>query len=613
MDADRFQYVEEEIEIRHYLNLLRRHYKAALSTVIISVSLAAIYAFKLPNIYQAETQIMVQKEAEPTPYTELKDPTPPYLENVYFNTQIEVLKSSDLLGKAIRDGQLLEPLALAGKIKPRKDVPAEKQVEAAVNVLRLGLAIDKIRDTRILILRYKSTNAILAKEVVNAVARAYIRQNVEEKLYIPKELLQFFPEDAEKIQVETPYGQLQKVSQEDIAKTLPSVVNDPLIRQLQSKAAEAESQLGKLRETFKEKHPKVVEAKSTLKFIKDRIKTETENIVRNLKTTLASQLQVSNVRILKQAEVPQMPVGPNRLRILLIAALGSAAAFLGLIFTLDFLDDSIKSQEDIEKFVQLPFLGNVPIVKEKIKDIHQKAFFVHYNPLSDVAESFRFVKIALNFSGAPGALKCLVITSAVPSEGKSMFSTNLISSFLRDGERVLLVDADLRHPTVHLFTNTDNLKGLSNFLSSNMEFDEVLQKTNIPQLDVIPAGLLSPNPTELFASYRMEAFIREAKARYEHIIIDSPPIIGLADSLVIGTKCDGAILLIQARHVSRNLIKKAKQRLLETGIKVLGVILNKVDLEREDPAYRYFAQGYYHYYGKKKDSAAGPETGSTSG
>lgn len=604
MEAERLEFVEEEIDLRHYVGLLKRHYKLLLSVAAIAASLALIYAFKLPNIYQAENQLLINKNPEATSYAEFKSSdNVPATEAIYYNTQIEILKSPEFIGKTIKNYNLLDALLETRKVKIKKEIPVEDKIKIAAAIVKAGLSIQRVKDTRIFTLSYKSANPLLCKEVVNTLAQAYVKQQVEEKLYIPQELLQFFPEDADKIQVETPYGQLQQVSREDVAKTLPSVVNDPLIRQLQAKAAEAEAKLLNLREAYKAKHPKVVEAKASLKFIRDRIKIETENIIRNLKTTLTSQLQVSNVRILKEANVPEIPIGPNRMRMVLMAALGAFALVAAGIYILDFMDDTIKGQEDIEKFIQLPFLGNIPIFKEKIKDLHQKGFFVHYKPLSDVSECFRFIKVAINFSGAPGSLKCLLLTSAVPSEGKSLVSANLISSFLRDGEKSLLVDADLRHPTAHLLTNTDNLKGLSNYLATNMEFDQVVQKTVIPQLDIIAAGPLSPNPTELFASYRMENFIREAKSKYDRILIDSPPVVGLADSLVIGTRVDGVIFLVQARHISRNLIKKAKQRMLETGLKVLGVILNKVDLEREDPAYRYFTQGYYHGYGGKGKDA----------
>ncbi len=614
MDAQRLQFIEEEIDLRYYLTLLRRYFKVILSIAVVVASITLIYVFKLPDVFESESQILIQQENQPTSYAEFKTADLyPAGELIYYNTQIEILKSEGLIGKALTDNNLLEPLLEIRKLKLSKEIPEEERIKIGVGIVQAGLRIQRIKDTRIFSIVFKSVNPIMAKEIANAIARTYIKRHIEQKLYIPKELLQFFPEDADKVQLQTPYGQLQEVSKDEVAKTLPSVVNDPLVRQLQSKAAEAEAQLLRLRETYKAKHPKVVEAKSTLQFIKDRIKIETENIIRNLKTTLTNQLQVSNVRILREAEVPSKPVGPKRFQILLMAVLGSFMMSSTIIFVMDFWDDTIKSQEDIEKFIQLPFLGHIPLFKEKTAEIHQKAFLVHYNPLSDISESFRFVKVAINFSGAPGTLKCLLITSAVPSEGKSLIATNLASTFLRDGEKVLLVDADLRHPTVHLFTNTDNKIGLSNYLASNVQFSEVVQKTNIPQFEVVSAGPLSPNPTELFSSYRMENFIREAKSAYDRVIIDSPPVVGLADSIVIGTKCDGAIFLIQARHVSRNLVKKAKQRLLETGVKILGVIINKMDMEREDPAYHYFSQGYYHYYGKRKNNSESENKHSSSG
>lgn len=608
MEMEQFTYVQEEVDFQYYFSLLRRHVKIILAVIVIGVSLAAIYTYKLPDEYVAGTQLLIQREQEATAYAELRTQGMGQTQDsIYFNTQVEVLKSPNLIEQAIKAANLLEPLLSLKGLKITQDIGPGRAMKAAVGIVLSDLSISRIKDTQIFSVDFKSSNKILCREVSTAVAKAYVRQALQEKMYIPQELLQFFPEDAQRVQGETPLGQLQEISKEDLADTLPSVVNDPLIRQLQTKASEAESNLNRLRETYKEKHPKVIEARSSLKFIQDRIKIEKENIVRNLKTSLASKLQVNTVRILREAQVPTVPVGPKRMKIILLAAFGALVATSGFIVLIDRLDDTIKTQDDVEKFVQLPFLGLIPAVKDKsVKDVHQKAFWVHYNPLSEVAESLRMIKVGINFSGAPGSLKALLVTSSVPAEGKSMFSSNLAASFVRDSEKVLLVDGDIRHPTVHLVMNANNLNGLTNYLTSNIDFSEVVQQTVIPGLDMVAAGPLSPNPMELLSSYRMENFLREARSKYDRVIIDSPPVTGLADSLVIGAKTDGTVLLIDARRVSRNIVKKVKHRLLETGMKVLGVVLNRIDLQRDEPSYRYYTYTS-RYYGKKAPSLDGKD------
>ncbi|HNV85383.1 MAG TPA: polysaccharide biosynthesis tyrosine autokinase [Candidatus Omnitrophota bacterium] len=608
MEMEQFSYVQEEVDIQHYLYLLRRHFKILLAVMVIALSLAAIYAYKLPDLYESSSQLLIQKEQEPTAYAELKDQNAVQQDAIYYNTQIELIRNPKLIENAIQDNNLLEPLLALKKIKVTEDLQPDRAMRIAVGIVLGDLSIRRIRDTQIFIISYSGPNKVLCREVANAIARAYVKQALKEKLYMPKELLQFFPEDAQNVQLQTPYGQLQDVSKQEIAGTLPSVVNDPLIRQLQTKAAEAEAELIRLKETYKKKHPKVIQAKANLKFIQDRIKIEQDNIVRNLKTSLASKLQVNNVRVLREAVIPTIPTGPKRFTIILLAGLGAFVVTAGFIFLIDYLDDTIKSQEDVEKFVQLPFLGLIPAIKKPTKEVHQKAFWVHYNSLSDIAESFRMVKVSVNFSGAPGSLKCLLITSCVPAEGKSLFSSNLASCFLRDSEKVLLVDGDVRHPTVHLVAGAQNLTGLTNYLTSNIDFSEIIQKTAIEGLDIVAAGALSPNPMELFSSYRMENFIREAKEKYDRVIIDSPPVSGLADSLVIGTKVDGVVLLIDSRRISRNIVKKVKQRLMETGMKLLGVVLNRVDMDRDEPSYRYYAYSQ-RYYGRKHQDFGKKEDG----
>jgi len=590
---------EEEIDIQYYLGLLRRHLMLLLTVAVIASSIGAIYAFKLPDIYNAACQIIIQREETKETFKEFEHrDTEKDID--YYKTQIVIITSRNFLERVVREQDVLKPLLRSRGIAIPEDSSDERANDVAVSMVKGGLSVSRVKETRILSISYKNTNRVLCREIANAVAQTYVKQNLEEKLYAPKELLEFFPEQAETIEVETPYGKLKDISKEDLAKTLPSVANDPLIRQLKTKAAQQKAEVEKLLKTYKRKHPVVQEAEAEWQFMQDRIKIETENIVQNLKTSLASKLLVSPVRILRKAEVPGAPIGPNRWRIILMALVGALLSVGGVVFLLDYMDDSIKNQEDIEKFVQLPFLGHVPLVKTKVKDAHHRSFFVHYDPLSEISEAFRFIKVAINFSGTPGSLKCILLTSTIPAEGKSMVSSNLAASFLRDSEKVLLVDSDLRHPTVHLVAGVDNTKGLTNYLATNTPIPDLVQKTVIPNLDVIPTGPLSPNPTELFASEKMDAFITEAKELYDRIIIDSPPIIGLADSLVLGTKVDGTVMLIQTRRVSRNMVKKSKQRLLETGVKVLGLVLNRVDLERDEASYRYYAYSY-RYYGKHKD------------
>jgi len=597
--------IEEDIDFQYYLLLLKRHWKLLLTVAVIAGSLSAIYAFKQPDIFSATSQIIIQMEREPESYAEFRgrpEGGGGAKEN-YYKTQIVIIESPTFLEEAVRGHNLVKPLfESSGQIVP-EDLSDQSVIDRAVGMISRGLNVYQIKETRILNISYKSPYRVLCWEIANSVAKAYVRRNLEESLYAPKELLEFFPEEAGDVDMQTAFGKLKNISRDDLAQTLPSVVKDPLIRQLKSKAAAKDSELQTLYKTYKGKHPKILELKGELQFIEDRIKIEAENIIQNLKTSLASKLLVSPVRILKEAEVPRRPIGPDRTKTIIMAILGALIGTIGIVYLLDYLDDSLKTQEDVEKFVQLPFLGHVPLIKGKETDPHKTAFFVHYDPLSQVSEAYRFIKVAINFSGPPGSLKCILMTSTVPAEGKSTTTANLAASFLRDTEKVLLVDSDLRHPTVHLLVGVKNTRGLTNYLVSNETIDSVVQKTSIPNLDVITTGPLSPNPTELFSSYRMTEFIKDAKEKYDRILIDSPPIIGLADSLVIGNKCDGTILLVQAKRVSRNMVKKAKQRLLETGIKVLGVILNRVDFEKDEASYRYYAYSY-RYYGKHRKQKA---------
>ena len=273
----------------------------------------------------------------------------------------------------------------------------------------------------------------------------------------------------------------------------------------------------------------------------------------------------------------------------------------GLVLFIDRIDDRVKNQDDIEKFVRLPYLGHTPALGQEIeKDTKKRYFYVHSNPQSDLAESLRYIRVGINFSGPPDMLRAFAITSSVPQEGKSFCSCNLASSFALDGNRVLLVDADNRRPVLHTVFNMDNSMGLTNYLTSDVPLESVVRPTHIEGLDFVSTGPESPNPSELLGSQKMAEFIKHAKAQYDRVIVDAPPLIGIGDGLVLGRLIGHLILIIRSHTISRKVIRQVRERLQLHQIKVLGVILNCLDLEKDRYGYyRYHYHTYDRYYGKK--------------
>ena len=227
---------------------------------------------------------------------------------------------------------------------------------------------------------------------------------------------------------------------------------------------------------------------------------------------------------------------------------------------------------------------------------YAEMLIVKNKPKSHISEAYRTLRTNIKFSSLDKPLKTIMVTSAVPQEGKTTNTVNLALTIAESGKKVIIVDADLRVPLIHKVFNSDSKPGLTNVLVDNKKLSEVIKKADgiDANLYYIPCGPIPPNPSELLGSDKMKTVIEELKQRADTIIFDTPPTIGFADSLVLANQLDGVVLLLSSGEVSRDAAKQAKSLLEKAKAKILGVILNKVDIKRESYYY------YYHYYNYSK-------------
>ncbi|ASK62276.1 capsular biosynthesis protein [Virgibacillus phasianinus] len=213
------------------------------------------------------------------------------------------------------------------------------------------------------------------------------------------------------------------------------------------------------------------------------------------------------------------------------------------------------------------------------------------NPRSPISEQYRAIRTNLQFSSVDQELKTIVVTSSGPSEGKSMTAANLAVVYAQQGKRVLLVDTDLRKPTIHYTFRLDNLAGLSNILVGEKALENVIVSSEIDNLDLIPCGPIPPNPSELLASKKMQSTIQAASEVYDIIIFDTPPVLAVTDAQILANICDGSVLVIKSKDTEVEAAKKAIETLEQANARILGTILN--DREKK-------ASNYYYYYGTSK-------------
>lgn len=218
-----------------------------------------------------------------------------------------------------------------------------------------------------------------------------------------------------------------------------------------------------------------------------------------------------------------------------------------------------------------------------------RTLITHINPRSPISEQYRTVRTNIEFSSIDQPIQSIVVTSAGPSEGKSMSAANLAVVYAQQEKKVLLIDGDLRKPTVHYTFKLDNISGLSNYLVQGVGLEEITRSSDIDNLSVIPSGPIPPNPSELLGSNRMKQFMKEAKEAYDIVIVDSPPVTVVTDAQVLSNLVDGTVLVVRSKQTEIELAIRAKEALESVNARILGTILNDLDKSA--------SSNYYYYYG----------------
>ena len=320
---------------------------------------------------------------------------------------------------------------------------------------------------------------------------------------------------------------------------------------------------------------------------------------------VAAGVQENNIAVIDGALPAGAPFSPNLSRNLALAIVLGLMAGVGLALVLEFFDSTVHRTEDLEALTGRPVLGLVPMVKprDQRKDhadipLPERAVG-HYSarfPKSSVSEAFRSLRTSLMFSTPEGMPKTLLVTSPGPGDGKTTTAINLATVMAQNGARVLLIDADLRKPRLHRDFGKPQSPGLTNRIAGSQgdAADEAaIFKTDVDGLFVMPSGNSAPNPAELLSSERMGKIIGMSTRAFDHVIIDTAPILGLADSMVLSRQVDGLVLVASAGRTNKDNVKSSMRRLAQVRAPVLGVVLNAVDLE--SPDYAYYSAYYYNY------------------
>jgi succinoglycan biosynthesis transport protein ExoP len=470
---------------------------------------------------------------------------------------------------------------------------------------------------------------------------------------------------------ESVYRELRNLS----VDALPDSVSNPTIQALKTQYGQAKSEYEEKGKIYRPEYPEMVQLKARLDATRDRLqeeirqavdtaeseyraalkkesslqtlldeqrgdvakmnknaifyhtlRTEVENLRTLLSTLVAKQneiqvssqlggLRTSNIKIVDRALVPRAPFTPNIRRNLIMALLLGLFGGLGLIFLVEYMDNTVKGPEDVEKLVHLPSLGVIPYLSAdsgRRKDVYgsnrsygaeevapggggpevrEIELINHLYPKFSIAEDYRTVRTSILFSHADAAPKTIAFTSTLPQEGKTATISNLAVSFAQLEGKVLLIDADLRKPRLSKVFNLRNVSGLSSFLAGKGTFDEVVQKTSIDNIWTIPSGPHPPNPAELLNSKRMKDLLAEAKEKFNIVLLDTPPVLAVIDPVIVASLADSTVFVVRAGKTTRRPLVRAVEEIRRSKADIIGVVFNEVRVGRQG-----IGTPFYHYY-----------------
>jgi capsular exopolysaccharide synthesis family protein len=291
------------------------------------------------------------------------------------------------------------------------------------------------------------------------------------------------------------------------------------------------------------------------------------------------------VEIIDVAEPDNRPVSPNLFMNVLLSIFVGLGAGVGLAYFIEYLDTSIKNADDVERILGLPVLGLIP---QKVRPL------VEEGPDSEHAEAYRVLRTNLAFTEGGSHRGAFAVLSSGAGEGKSTTVFNLAYVCAQQGEKVLLVDADLRRPVQHTILGVSNRFGLTNVLLRDVPVEEAIKATSVPNLHFLPSGRLPRTSLGVLDPKRIGELIASLKTKYDVVLIDTPPLVGISDSSIIAKESDGAILVIQYRKYPRDMLVKAKQMIEAVGVETIGTVLNNINVMRDDYYYYYHYSDYYH-------------------
>jgi capsular exopolysaccharide synthesis family protein len=557
---------ELEFDLAGYLDLFLRRIWVVLSVWAAVVIIVALVTFNTRPVYQSSGLLVIEKERGGTANVYQGGPTVERSNEDYYQTQYKLLKSETLL-KVV-----YEKLNLS-KIDDFAAGPA---------ALNPAVIIAPVPRSRLVYIRVNSHVPQISANIANAVASVFIDQNLSNQLFISKDVLNALQNNQ------------SMAESRKLFESLPAVVNNSLIQQLKKDASGLRAQSAELASRYTARHPQVLSISANLEAVENQIRNETDKIIQSLKIDLSGQLMGNNIRLIDPAIPAEIPIKPRKMLNLLLALVGGLVLGFFAAVLVDMIDQTLRTQEDVEHKLKLPFLGIIPLTHQsKDKTVYGHILLSEHSLTS---EAIRNLRTMVDFAEVSQKSKSFMVTSSVQGEGKSYICANLAVAMARAGEKVIIVDGDLRRSTLHRVFRVANSSGLSGFLAAGRNIEDLkplIQKSDVDNLSILTCGPRPPNPAELLNTPRLSAFLAWAGAEYDRVIIDCPPIFPISDALLWGKYISSCVFVSKFGKTRVPLIKTATRQMVSSGIKILGTVINMSKFG--GLAYSYYGSHYYKY------------------